>query len=540
MEYGDYDTNYSSHRHRGLRTLVCIMMAMTFLLLQAGCSTATPTPTATITLRPTLTQTRTITPRPTITQTRTATLMPTRQIGVLPLGWEDSVSQIVWVAYTPPSADPNKGIEAKPEAIRADLARLREAKFTGLVTYSSTGVLGRDLPVLAQELGFKGLIMGIWDPASQDEMKAAESVAKLPIIIGYCIGNEGLNKRYKLADLSTAIEKLRQVTGKPVTTTEEFDDYQDENLLNVGDWVFPNAHPYFHNRQDATSAVRWTLGAYDDLTRRTIRFVLFKEVGLPTAGDALGNLSENDQAQYYLELAKLPVHFVYFEAFDEPWKTDLPIEPYWGIFQSNRAPKLLGWRLMGIEPTQTVTTMTSFYVYKDADFPENHFKPTGYMGDTGDIRINEAFDTNPHSGKSAIRVIYEAQGKGPSNCDYPTPMCKWAGAYWLQPPNNWGKDKTFQGKGYNLSSYNRLKFWARADKPATITFQVGGIDALYGDSLNFPRSTAAKLTNEWQEYEIKLNGANLNHIIGGFAWVTNWDTNPGGATFYLDDIRFEK
>lgn len=71
-------------------------------------------------------------------------------------------------------------------------------------------------------------------------------------------------------------------------------------------------------------------------------------------------------------------------------------------------------------------------------------------------------------------------------------------------------------------------------------FEVGGIIGPYGDSLAFPRSINAKLTTDWQEFEIDLDGADLTHIIGGFAWVTNWDTNPHGATFYLDDIRFEK
>jgi hypothetical protein len=180
-----------------------------------------------------------------------------------------------------------------------------------------------------------------------------------------------------------------------------------------------------------------------------------------------------------------------------------------------------------------------FYVYLDADSPQNHFVPTGYMGDTGDIHINEAFTESPHSGKTCIRVIYDAKGKGPNACDYPGP-CKWAGVYWQEPPNNWGKSDVYKGSGFNLAKFNCLTFWARADKECTIQFKVGGVRERYGDSLRSPRSTTAQLSTAWQRFEIDLGGADLSHIIGGFCWVTNWDTNPEGVTFFLDDIRFEK
>jgi exo-beta-1,3-glucanase (GH17 family) len=216
--------------------------------------------------------------------------------------WEEKVSNIVWVAYSPPTADPEKGIEAAPESIREDLTVLRRAGFTGLVTYSSSGVLGRELPTLAQSQGFQGLIMGIWDPSNQEEIAAAEAAAEFPIVLGFCVGNEGLQKRYEMPALSATIKDLREKTGKPVATTEEIDDYSDENLLQLGDWVFPNTHPYFHNQLDPDAAVRWTQAAYDDFKRRTDRFVLFKEVGLPTAGDSEGKLSETNQERYYQEL----------------------------------------------------------------------------------------------------------------------------------------------------------------------------------------------------------------------------------------------
>jgi exo-beta-1,3-glucanase (GH17 family) len=260
--------------------------------------------------------------------------------------WEDRLTRIVWVAYSPPSSDPLRGIEATPEAIRDDLAVLRRAGFTGLVTYGSAGVLGRELPALAKSAGFEGVIMGVWDPSDQREIDAAKIAAGNPVVLGFCVGNEGLQSRYQLPALSAVVEELRQKTGKPVTTSEIIEKYSDESLLSLGDWVFPNAHPYFHNQLDPDDAVRWTRNVYDDLKRRSGRVVLFKEVGLPTEGDPRGKLSEEVQERYYLELARTGVRYVYFEAFDQPWKTHLPVEPHWGIFNSDRTPKSLGRRLM--------------------------------------------------------------------------------------------------------------------------------------------------------------------------------------------------
>lgn len=471
-----------------------------------------------------------------------------------PTDWVEEVSNIIWVAYSPTNSDLNKKIDVSQEDIRADLTVLQEAGFTGLVTYGSTGIMGKDLPALAQEAGFKGLIMGVWDPTNQEELSNAEVASNNPIVLGYSIGNEGLNVRYELPVLSSAIENLRKVTRQPVTTTEEFDDYYDKDLLELGDWVFPNAHPYFHGQIEPVKAVKWTEGAYQDLERRTDRFIFFKEVGLPTDGDDDGKLSEAGQNQYYQELEKTNVLFVYFEAFDQPWKAHFPIEPHWGIFFSDRTPKKLAYRLMGEEPltpipivsaTLTPATITNsvsdnvLYIYSDGDSPYNHFVPGGYMGDTGDIQIDGSNEKNPKLGNSSIRVMYSAKGNGPNACDY-APPCKWAGLYWQQPANNWGVDKIWEKTGIDLSAYSRLKFWARSENSCTFEFKVGGIIGDYGDSLTFPRGIAVKLLPEWQEYEIDLESADLSYIIGGFVWSTSWEKCPGGTTFYLDEIRFEK
>jgi exo-beta-1,3-glucanase (GH17 family) len=265
----------------------------------------------------------------------------------MPAAWEEKAAAIRWVAYSPPLADPDRNIPASEQAIREDIELLHQAGFTGLVTYSSSGTMGQYLPALAQSAGFEGVIVGVWSPMDEGEMAQAEAAAQLPVVLGVCVGNEGLHERYEMAELSSAIERIRQSTGKPVTTAEQIDDYSDEALLQLGDWVFPNAHPYFHGQLEPAAAAQWTQTAYDDLASRAGRFVLFKEVGLPTSGDPGEPLSEENQARYYQELANTGVRFVYFEAYDQPWKTHLPLEPHWGIFRSDRTPKLFAASLLG-------------------------------------------------------------------------------------------------------------------------------------------------------------------------------------------------
>jgi len=184
---------------------------------------------------------------------------------------------------------------------------------------------------------------------------------------------------------------------------------------------------------------------------------------------------------------------------------------------------------------------SEFYIYLDyGQRLVNHFKPSGFMGDTGDIHIDENWTINPHSGKSSIHVTYSPKGEGEHHCDY-APPCNWAGVYWQEPPNNWGNEE-FKGSGLNLSGYKVLKFYARADQPAEIEFKVGGIGrkSCCGDSLKYPRTVKANLTPTWNEFRIDLRDADLHYIIGGFALSVSKDDYPSGTGFDLDDIRFEK
>jgi hypothetical protein len=117
------------------------------------------------------------------------------------------------------------------------------------------------------------------------------------------------------------------------------------------------------------------------------------------------------------------------------------------------------------------STFKPFAVYVENNSKENHFAPSGWMGDYGDLKINLASTEMPRSGNTCIKITYSAkmtQGAG------------WAGIYWQQPANNWGEKKG----GYDLSGATKLTFWARgaAGGEKIAEFKIGGITGEFPDS----------------------------------------------------------
>ncbi|MCQ9207842.1 MAG: hypothetical protein NG712_00435 [Omnitrophica bacterium] len=181
-----------------------------------------------------------------------------------------------------------------------------------------------------------------------------------------------------------------------------------------------------------------------------------------------------------------------------------------------------------LEQTEGVSSVEKiFNIFTDKSAPDNHYAASGWMGDFGDININEQYMQNPHSGTTSIQITYsakETQGAG------------WGGIYWQNPPNNWGERRG----GFDLTGYNKLVFWARGENGDEVVekFKVGGIKGTYPDSVEIEMGPVT-LGKEWQKYTINLVGQDLSYVSGGFSWVTSSRLNPNGATFYFDDIRYE-
>lgn len=184
-------------------------------------------------------------------------------------------------------------------------------------------------------------------------------------------------------------------------------------------------------------------------------------------------------------------------------------------------------------PPRPLDTHKYLYVYLDYDSPYNSFFNNGFygsawMGDYGAISVNMNETAIKHSGASAMRWSYSGVA---------TQGQQWAGVYWQAPAYFWG-DRV---GGYNLTGAARLTFWARgAVGGEKVRFLLGGVNGPYNDSLQPARKSAVlSLTPTWTKYAIDLAGAKLTRIGGGFGWIVEQANNPGGATFYLDDVRYE-
>lgn len=248
------------------------------------------------------------------------------------------------VAYHPRNFCPEReGSEPKLEQIRKDLRLLRKTGFRSLVSYSSKGILG-SIPAIARREGFDAqIIMGIWDPSSKQEWDNA--IEQATHVDGYCLGNEGLGIRYSADQLKSKMSELRRLTGRPVTTSEPIVSYLEGShsdwLLSNSDWIFPNTHPFLAGQVDPDQAVDWVVSRSDYLLATTGKNVILKETGCPSAGCQICN--EETQLAYFKALESKGVSFFYFEAFDQPWKRNIPSQPefegYWGLFRANGTPK---------------------------------------------------------------------------------------------------------------------------------------------------------------------------------------------------------
>ncbi len=193
--------------------------------------------------------------------------------------------------------------------------------------------------------------------------------------------------------------------------------------------------------------------------------------------------------------------------------------------------KLLGLAvlLIGLTTCYSVYAkdVKSFPVYTDSKSPDNHYIPSGWMGDFGDLSMDDKYMGDAHGGSTCIKFVYTAkksQNQG------------WAGIYWQNPANNWGSKKG----GFDLTGLNKLTFWAKGDKGGEVIdkFAIGGIKGTYPDTAEMSIGPI-ELTNTWQQYTVNLVGKDLSYINGALSWVVNADSNPNGLTFYMDDIRFE-
>jgi len=260
-----------------------------------------------------------------------------------------------WIVYDPFRFDPNRLPNPEVDSMRKDLGCINDAGFDGIITLSSNGTLS-EIPELAKERG-QLVIMGIWDP--RDKQEVAAGISKKKFVDGYCIGHNGLGWRYEYGDLVEAIRYVRWQTDRPVSTTELFSWYlADDNLLIMGDWIFPDSHVDVRNDRgefvadgfrDAKTTVKWAISLASQKGRRG-KPILLKMVCYPMNG--IANASREQQARFYktilesrgdaLEGWPSGVSLAVGSTFDLPWKSIgafYPWDPYTGLFEDTCTPR---------------------------------------------------------------------------------------------------------------------------------------------------------------------------------------------------------
>ena len=281
-----------------------------------------------------------------------------------------AMAQGRFVTYQPTALKAVNGIlsPASEDSIRADLAVLRPY-FDSLITYGALSGNER-VPDIAASLGFRAVIVGVWDVNDPQEVENALAAWKRNqgVVVGITLGNEVmLGKRGAWGDLSHALDNLRaQAPALPLTTTESFAQFLDDadalSVMTRMDFMLVNIHPVFESWFKTAPAFNRAdfVGQQVERLAKIYRGpILVKETGTPT-GPASEGFSEDMQAAFYRMLEKrLPRSamraFSYFSAFDAPWRvsdfTPTPgvhlEEAYWGIFTDDRRPKKI---MSGIPP----------------------------------------------------------------------------------------------------------------------------------------------------------------------------------------------
>jgi hypothetical protein len=156
------------------------------------------------------------------------------------------------------------------------------------------------------------------------------------------------------------------------------------------------------------------------------------------------------------------------------------------------------------------------------------FRPSGYMGCDKGIDMTRGFTDKTRPDETCYRIVYER------NC----PL-GYAGVYWLNRDENWGQ---YAGMDLSKNGFSKVTFWVRGETGDEVIEFGSGMKNnstpsnkdSYKEDLGF-----VKLSKEWKQYTINLEGADLSSVIGAFYWSASWDDNSTGLIFYLDDILFE-
>lgn len=266
-----------------------------------------------------------------------------------------------FVTYQPTSLQVWDGhpTQADDASMEQDLKALHPW-FDGLITYSAENGAER-IPDIAARLGYRAVIIGIWNFRNQREIdNAIASARRNPNLVGgIVLGNETVfGHRATWNEMIAAIKNLRaRLPEVPITVTEPFHVFtqaEAQPLLREIDLLTVNAHPVFQpwfRDAPAYNAADFVVQVAREMATLYCGPILVKETGVPTEPAEKGYTVERQRAFYHALREQFPQTatqaFAYFDAFDAPWRAydanpvpgTFAEEAHWGLFTAKRQPK---------------------------------------------------------------------------------------------------------------------------------------------------------------------------------------------------------
>jgi len=267
--------------------------------------------------------------------------------------FEIKLRTLKWIAYEPVEWDPEIPNNFNINNIRTELDILLKNNFDGLITFSSENKLS-EIPRIAREVGFKGVIMGI---ISIEDYNEIDNAIRASIYVdAFCVSHMFTDYKFGERELLKAIHLLKEETGLPITTSLSPNGYKAfPRLTTAIDWLFPDIHCNWYRMATAKDIFNQTKFYINEVANLQIRYknkpVLLKMISFPSA--EVKNASVEEQYRFFRLLVEYVessmnfperVYASYFSGFDLPWKTPEsgwpPGERFLGFFDKERKAKI--------------------------------------------------------------------------------------------------------------------------------------------------------------------------------------------------------
>lgn len=176
------------------------------------------------------------------------------------------------------------------------------------------------------------------------------------IVIAVNVGNEALvdwnDHMVSLDSVIAYVKQVKAAISQAVTVADNYEWWIKDGapLAAVVDFIGVHTYPAWEQKT-IDEALAYTVQNIEQVNAALPgKSIAILEGGWATIASEFGErANEENQARYYREVEqwakKTNTSFLFFEAFDEPWKGNpnnpLGAEKNWGLFNVDRSPKLI-------------------------------------------------------------------------------------------------------------------------------------------------------------------------------------------------------